>query len=66
MDLPGRRLVAANEGLGYRILKSQRFLQTDTIFLYLFIIGFLGVASDQTFRLIQRKLFPWSREKLSI
>jgi NitT/TauT family transport system permease protein len=58
-------LVAANEGLGYRILKSQRFLQTDTIFLYLFIIGLLGLISDMIFKFIQRKLFPWAQEKLS-
>jgi NitT/TauT family transport system permease protein len=57
-------LVAANEGLGFRILKSQRFLQTDTIFLYLFIIGVLGVASDMVFKLAQRKLFPWAGERL--
>jgi NitT/TauT family transport system permease protein len=57
-------LVAANDGLGFRILKSQRFLQTDTIFLYLFIIGALGVASDMVFKLAQRKLFPWAGERL--
>lgn len=57
-------LVAANDGLGYRILKSQRFLQTDTIFLYLFIIGVLGVTSDMLFKLAQRKLFPWAEERL--
>lgn len=58
-------LVAANEGLGYRILKSQRYLNTDTIFLYLFIIGILGLSSDMLFKLVQRKLFPWAQEKLS-
>lgn len=58
-------LVAANDGLGYRILKSQRFMQTDTIFLYLFIIGLLGVTSDMIFKLIQRKLFGWAQEKLT-
>ncbi len=58
-------LVAANEGLGYRILKSQRFLQTDTIFLYLLIIGALGVASDAAFKLVQRRLFPWAEERVT-
>jgi NitT/TauT family transport system permease protein len=57
-------LIAANDGLGFRILKSQRFLQTDTIFLYLVIIGALGVASDLLFRLAGRKLFPWAGEML--
>lgn len=58
-------LVAANDGLGFRILKSQRFLQTDTIFLYLLIIGALGVVSDMLFKLAGRKLFPWAEEKLA-
>lgn len=58
-------LVAANDGLGYRILKSQRFLQTDTIFLYLFIIGALGVASDMLFKLAQKRLFRWAEEGVS-
>ena len=57
-------LVAANEGLGFRVLKSQRFLQTDTIFLYLFLIGLLGVITDTLFKLAHRKLFPWAQEKL--
>ena len=57
-------LVAANDGLGFRILKSQRFLQTDTIFLYLLIIGVLGVLSDAVFKLAARKLFPWAEERL--
>ena len=57
-------LVAANEGLGYRILKSQRFLQTDTIFLYLLVIGALGIASDMLFKLFQRRVFAWSEQKV--
>lgn len=57
-------MVAANEGLGYRILKSQRFIRVDIIFLYLFFIGGLGVTSDLAFRYVQRKLFPWAEEKV--
>jgi NitT/TauT family transport system permease protein len=58
-------LVAANEGLGHRILKSQRFLQTDTIFLYLFIIGLLGLTSDMLFKLAQKRLFRWAEERVT-
>jgi NitT/TauT family transport system permease protein len=57
-------LVAANVGLGYRILKAQRFLQTDVIFLYIFIIGLLGVGSDLLFKFAGRLLFPWSRQRV--
>src|ERR1700733_15849340 len=52
-------LVAANSGLGYAIIKAQRFLQTDRIFVGIFLIGLIGLAMDQTFRLMHRKAFPW-------
>jgi NitT/TauT family transport system permease protein len=52
-------LVAANSGLGYAIIKAQRFLQTDKIFCGIILIGLIGLAMDQTFRLMHRKSFPW-------
>ena len=52
-------LVAANSGLGYAILRAQRFLQTDTIFAGIIVIGLIGLATDQLFRLAHRKAFPW-------
>ena len=52
-------LVAANSGLGYSILKAQRFLQTDKIFVGILLIGFIGLVMDQLFRLAHRKAFPW-------
>jgi NitT/TauT family transport system permease protein len=52
-------LVAANSGLGYAILKAQRFLQTDRIFVGVAVIGLIGLATDQALRLMHRKLFPW-------
>jgi NitT/TauT family transport system permease protein len=54
-------LVAANSGLGYAILKAQRFLQTDRIFVGVAIIGLIGLATDQILRFAHRKLFPWAR-----
>ncbi len=54
-------LIAANSGLGYAILKAQRFLQTDRIFVGVAVIGLIGLASDQAFRLAHRALFPWAR-----
>jgi NitT/TauT family transport system permease protein len=56
-------LVAANSGLGFAILKAQRFLQTDKIFAGILIIGFIGLAIDQLFRLLHRKAFPWMHER---
>jgi NitT/TauT family transport system permease protein len=52
-------LVAANSGLGYAILKAQRFLKTDTIFGGIILIGLIGLFMDQAFRWLHRKSFPW-------
>jgi NitT/TauT family transport system permease protein len=57
-------LVAAGEGMGFRILKAQRFLQTDTIFLYITLIGLLGLAFDLALRYLNGRLFPWARDPL--
>jgi NitT/TauT family transport system permease protein len=56
-------LVAANSGLGFAILKAQRFLQTDKIFAGILLIGLIGLAIDQLFRLAHRKAFPWLHAK---
>ena len=56
-------LVAANSGLGYAILKAQRFLQTDKIFAGIILIGLIGLVTDQLFRLVHRKSFPWLYRK---
>jgi NitT/TauT family transport system permease protein len=52
-------LVAANSGLGYSILKAQRFLQTDKIFAGVILIGAIGLVMDQAFRWLHRERFPW-------
>jgi NitT/TauT family transport system permease protein len=52
-------LVAANSGLGYAIIKAQRFLQTDRIFAGIILIGAIGLAIDQCFRWVHRAAFPW-------
>jgi len=53
-------LVAANECLGFRIIKYQRFLQTDKIFLYLITLGLIGLGLDLLFRLANRNMFRWA------
>ena len=52
-------LVAANSGLGYAILRAQRFLKTDTIFGGIILIGLIGLLMDQGFRWLHRQSFPW-------
>ena len=56
-------LVAANVGLGYRIMRAQRFLQTDTIILGILVIGILGLITDYAFKLSSHRLFPWVESK---
>jgi NitT/TauT family transport system permease protein len=52
-------LVAANSGLGFSILKAQRFLQTDKIFGGILLIGLVGLLTDQAFRWLHRHSFRW-------
>lgn len=52
-------LVAANSGLGFSILKAQRFLQTDKIFTGILLIGLVGLATDQAFRWLHRRCFQY-------
>ena len=52
-------MVAASNGLGYMILKSQRYLATDTIFAGLILIGLIGLVTDWLFRLATRLVAPW-------
>jgi NitT/TauT family transport system permease protein len=53
-------LVASEAGLGYRILNSQRLLQTGNIIFSIITIGVLGLLTDLGFKWLQRKLFPWT------
>ena len=54
-------MVAANSGLGFQILQSQRFLNTPKIFVGIFVIGLIGLLFDLAFRWIYRMVFPWKR-----
>jgi len=56
-------LVASNSGLGYSILKAQRFLKTDTIFAGIILIGLIGLLMDQAFRWLHRRAFPYMHFK---
>ena len=53
-------LLAANEGLGKRILLAQKFLRTDEIFACLIILGLIGFAIDLFFRLLLRFTCKWA------
>lgn len=53
-------LVAANEGLGKRILLAQKFLKTDEIFACLIVLGLIGFAIDLFFRQLLRRTCKWA------
>lgn len=55
-------LVAANSGIGYAILKAQRYMHTDKIFAGILLIGLIGLLTDQTFRRLSRSAFPWRKQ----
>lgn len=53
-------LVAAESGLGKRILLAQKFLKTDEIFACLIVLGAIGFAIDLSFRLLLRASCKWA------
>lgn len=53
-------LVAAEMGLGKRILIAQKFLQTDEIFAILIILGVIGFVIDLSFRWLLRTTCRWA------
>lgn len=53
-------LLAAEVGLGKRILLAQRFLNTDEIFACLIVLGLIGFSLDLFFRQILRFTCKWA------
>ncbi len=53
-------LIASTVGLGYRIVRAQRFLQTDKIFAVLVVIAILGVLLDVALRLLRSRVGRWA------
>lgn len=53
-------LVASDSGLGYMILQAMRGLHPETIFVGIFVIGLLGLFTDQFFSFLRKWLLPWS------
>ena len=53
-------LLAADNGLGKRIVIAQKFLRTDEIFACLIVLGVIGFALDLSFRLLLSWTCKWS------
>jgi NitT/TauT family transport system permease protein len=53
-------LLAAQDGLGFRIIQSQRFLQTDKVLFCIVLIGAIGLVIDYGLKWVSRRLTPWA------
>jgi NitT/TauT family transport system permease protein len=54
-------IVAADSGLGYVIWTARRYMQTDQVMAGVFVIGLIGLCSDQAMRALHRRLFRYLR-----
>jgi NitT/TauT family transport system permease protein len=54
-------LLAAQEGLAFRIVRAQRFRNVDEMFALLLIFGIIGVVSDLFLRWLRNRSAPWAR-----
>jgi NitT/TauT family transport system permease protein len=53
-------IVGANTGVGYYIIKAQRYLMIPQIFAAMVLIGLLGMLTDLLFAAAHDRLFPWA------
>jgi NitT/TauT family transport system permease protein len=52
-------LVAAELGLGYQIIRAQRFLKTDQIFFIIGVLGLIGFCYDRALLKLRNYVVPW-------
>jgi NitT/TauT family transport system permease protein len=58
-------IVGASTGIGYYIIKAQRYLMVPQIFAAMTLIGVLGMTTDLALGAMHRWLFPWAERKPS-
>jgi len=54
-------IVAAESGIGYMIMESQRFLKTPRVFVGILTVGVIGVSLDMLSRGLRSLFLPWTR-----
>ena len=54
-------LLAAQNGLGYRLVRAQRFRQVDVMFAILIVFAVIGVVSDLGLRWLRNATAKWAR-----
>lgn len=55
-------ILGAMSGLGYLIVRSQRYLLTERIFVAVIVIGLLGIITDKIFTWYYFRWFTWSEQ----
>jgi NitT/TauT family transport system permease protein len=53
-------LIASQNGLGFRIIQSQRYLQTDKVLCCIAIIGLIGLLTDYLINRFSIAITPWA------
>ncbi|WP_377273600.1 ABC transporter permease [Peterkaempfera sp. SMS 1(5)a] len=56
-------LIAAQEGLGFRMQHAETYYDLDTIFVGLIAIGVLGLVMDRLLLLAERRLTTWQERR---
>jgi NitT/TauT family transport system permease protein len=59
--LPISEVLAAQEGLAFRIDKAERLRGVDTMFALLIVFGVIGVVSDLALRWLRNASSPWAK-----
>ena len=55
-------IVGATTGIGYYVIKAQRYLLVPQIFAAMVLIGLLGMLTDILMAFLHKKLFPWEEK----
>jgi NitT/TauT family transport system permease protein len=55
-------LLAAQEGLAFRIIRAQRFRRVDRMFALLLVFGILGIVSDMALRTLRNRTARWAQD----
>ena len=60
--LVAAELIAADQGIGYRIMWARQYFQVDTMLFDAFLIGFIGFVIDTGMRWVERWVLRWKPE----
>lgn len=61
--LVAAELIAAQDGLGYRMQHAQIYYDIPTIFVNLLVIGLLGLLMDRALLLAERRMTSWQERR---